>query len=220
LVPESLGSKMTLYPGAVCTKCNKDLGASVDNKVFNEALMAMGQVTSGSKGKSGPRTSINVGKGTVSKTSKGVAVRGTVSGKPNEYLISRFLAKIAVNVLTHIYGSVSTRISHPDFIRFVKMPTNRKEVWPYAAIYTPLKPIVQVGVASKNSLIASPNPTEFNIVNMICASGVFAIPLFRDSDRAMNEARNFVKDCIESQKRNGVKFGMIAEYYAINKLGK
>ena len=220
MVPESLGAKMTLYRGAVCTKCNNDLGASVDNKVFNEPLMAMGQVTSGSKGKSGVRTSINVGKGTVKKTATGVAVQGTVSGKPNEHLVSRFLAKIAVNVLTHLYGSVSTRISHPDLIRFVNMPKSLKEVWPYAAIYTSLKPIAQVGVASKSTLIVLPSPTDFNIVNLTCASGFFAVPLFRDSNRAMEEAKSFVKGCVEDQKRIGAKFGMMAEYYALNNLGK
>ncbi|HEY9764191.1 MAG TPA: HNH endonuclease [Trichocoleus sp.] len=58
IVPESLGGEDTLYLGAVCTKCNTDLGKSVDSKLFEEALMAAGMVALGVKGKKGPRKEI------------------------------------------------------------------------------------------------------------------------------------------------------------------
>ena len=81
VVPESLGAKRTLYPGAVCTKCNNDLGSSVDEKVFREGLVGLGQVATGTHGKKGVRTHIPANRGDVERHGQSVHLKGGMSGK-------------------------------------------------------------------------------------------------------------------------------------------
>lgn len=200
IAPESTGCRATLYPGAVCTKCNRDLGVSVDAKVFNEPMMAMGQVASGAKGKRGVRKNINSGRGTVSKTATGVEIVNTMSGKSNEFVMSRFLAKIAVNQLTQLFGSAHVRLEYPTLIKYVRSPKSKKDIWPYYAVYTVLKPIGKCGVGSKKTGIIRTRP-GYNFVWFICASGLFSIPLDRTSERAFEEAQAYIDSLVENQKR-------------------
>lgn len=215
VVPESLGFEDTLYSGAVCTKCNHDLGASVDSKVFDELLMAFGQVASGTRGKRGRRDRIVARKGEVVRDHRGVGMTGGVSGRPHEFAISRFLAKIAVNVLTNEFGSMDVRLNHPDLIRFVRMPRNRREIWPFEARY------VISGINCGFGRLLVPGQIPINTesvaaVIMRCASGVFALPLRRSDKASIEHARDFVEEFIDEGKKQGVDFGMMIGYRAEN----
>lgn len=218
IIPEALGGKETLYPGAVCTKCNHELGSSVDGKVFKELMMAMGQVASGAEGKTGPRKTIRSRKGVVSKTNDGILMSGGVLGKPNEFETARVLAKVAVNVLTKALGSAQVRISHPSLIKYVRMPKNRHDVWPFVATYTPLKPVAFYGVAQRKSHFVR-MPIRCNLVWLVCASGFFAMPLERGSKTACEDARGWVKSLVQRQKQNGAEFGLMVDYTAKNNEG-
>ncbi len=134
IIPESLGCKETLYDGAVCTKCNNDLGTSVDSKFFREPMAASGQVATGTLGKAGIREKIGV----VEKAGeKGVSIVGGISGSPNDFFVSRAIAKCAINVFTHYYGSRTIRQELIELIDYVRQPRNKNDIWPFAAIYTP-----------------------------------------------------------------------------------
>ena len=217
IVPESLGSKDTLYQGAVCTKCNNSLGSSVDNKVFEEGMFAIGQVSSGAPGKKGSRKHIHSGKGTIKKADDGgVTITNTCSGKRNEYVASRFLAKIAVNVLIDMYNSEYVRSNFQDLIRFVRRPKNKKEIWPYIATFTPLNHISEYGINIENL----PYTMIFNKINfvwVINASGFFAIPVDCKSEELLKKSREYIDKTIEDAKKRGVNFGMMANYTAENK---
>ena len=95
------------------------------------------------------------------------------------------------------------------------MPKSKKEIWPFVATYTTLKPISLYGLASRKSPIIH-KPNEPNFVWLICASGFFAIPLDRDSVRSITEARDFIQERIEQEKARGGKFGMMVGYEANN----
>ena len=173
------------------------------------------QVASGAEGKRGVRKQIHSGKGIICKTDTGVSLTGGDCGKPNKQIVSRFLAKIAVNVLTDVFDSEYVRHKYPDLIRFVKMPKNKKEIWPFAATYTTLKPISIFAphTAYGPTLYKSIEP---NFIKLICASGFFAIPLNRESSYDITIARAYIDNLIKDQETQGSKFGTMMGYTAKN----
>ncbi len=147
--------------------------------------MAMGVVASGVKGKTGkPRNPIHTKqKGIVSKDGPhgGAKVVGAECGVINEHAVSRFLAKAAVNIMTHEMGSVGAMATFPDLIRFVRMPKSRREVWAYEARYMLLGPQPDWRILRSGAGIEDPS-SQYVAVSIGCSSGVFIIPLYRDDE--------------------------------------
>lgn len=204
VVPEALGGRSTLYVGAVCTKCNHDLGKSVDRKIFKEAMIGFGQVATGTAGKRGPRTNIVANDGSVSLDGAGVAVRGARSGKDNERYVARFMAKISVNVLTENYGSVATRLTYPELISYVNMPISGKDIWPYHALLTALPVVPAAWLVRKEAGLLKPiNPGSHRFAALRSASGLIAMPLRRNDVGAAAEAKEFIDEQHETLKAQG-----------------
>ena len=195
IIPESLGSKDTLYPGAVCKKCNNRLGVNVESKMFKEPLMASGQVATGAEGKRGKRNQI--GKH-VSKSKDGVAIQGGISGKDNEFQMSRTIAKAGVNILTHYFGSSFTRDKYPELINYVLQPKSKQDIWPYAAIFTPTGGF---GNSYGFDTITSQD-VKHPIFLFMCASGVFASSPNRSVENGAELTLKLITDCVDNAVKN------------------
>ena len=182
VVPESLGFRETLPQGAVCSKCNSDLAASIDSKVFNEPMMAAGPVAAGVKGKKGrARETVHTKKkGVVSKKGEGgVSMVGGNVGKPNTHDMSRLLAKAAVNAMVYRFGPEAVRAAYPELIRYVRMPKSRREIWPYEAKF------MVPGLKPFWHLLEFPGTSGKSLQDVVgilisCPSGIFITPLRRD----------------------------------------
>lgn len=165
------------------------------------------------------REKIRSGRGTIEKNSTGVTIKNVTSGKDNEQIVSRFLAKAAVNLLVHRFGSGAVRLSHPELIEYVQRPRNKADVWPYYAVYTSLKPVAFAGLATKPSLIIQRND-HYRFAWLITASGFFSIPLDRNSTRSLKEAKDHIDNKMSEIMNGGGQFGMMASYVAENQSGK
>jgi len=193
VLPESLGSKETLYRGAVCKKCNNRLGNNVDSKVFNEPLAAAGQVAQDTEGKRGTRTAI--GKH-VRKKGDGISVVGGESGKPHEFVMSRAIAKCGVNIFTFHFGSDRVRAEFPELINYVLQPKTKEDIWPYACVYTP------VG-GFGNTFGIEPMIVDGSLTPMItfaCASGVFVAFPDRGVGNASEFGHEFIKELLAARE--------------------
>lgn len=220
VVPESLGFTDTLYAGAVCTKCNHDLGSSVDGKVFNELMMAVGVVATGTPGKGGPRRHIRHKKGTVTKRDEIVTMEGATVGRPNEHAMSRVLAKVAVNVLTFNCGSEQVRQHHADLIRFVRMPRSRKEVWPFEAKYLTSSSLRHGFGGILRLSEVDGNIDTIEAIILYCASGVFAVPLHRHDKNNIARAKSHTEEAVRLILKRGRFSGISTGYSAANNDGK
>jgi hypothetical protein len=173
IIPESIGCNKTLYAGAVCKKCNNTLG-KVDNAVFKEPIFASGQIGADVFGKDQrERKSLNK---FVSKSDQGVKIGGTsgdqaISGKPNEYVVSRYIAKCAVNIFLNTYGSGTVRRELFDLVEYVRAPKTREDIWPFVAVYTPVGYVKSVHFSVEG---LKNNGRDHLFAVFICASGLFA----------------------------------------------
>ena len=174
VIPESLGNTETLYRGAVCNKCNQRLGENVDSKFFLEPLFAVGQVATKTPGKKGIRDEIGIH--VKRQTDESVSLSGNC-GVENQYVVSRALAKCAVNILTKVYGSNIVRNRVSDLISYVKAPKNKSDVWPFAALYS-LNAKITVAFWYKEIVL---DDQMVLVVMFSCPSGLFAIPCDRIS---------------------------------------
>lgn len=173
VIPESLGNKKTLYRGSVCTKCNHSLGKNVDSKIFNEALNAAGQVSQEVEGKKGVRGSIGEH---VSKSHTGILIQGATSGKKHEFIMARAIAKCGVNIFTNYFGSQRVREEMPELIQYVREPKSRKDIWPYACVFTPTG-------GFDNSFGIETKQVESGILPIyvvLCASGIYVSAINRN----------------------------------------
>ena len=197
IIPESLGCKDTLYAGAVCKKCNNRLGTNVESKMFKEAMMASGQVATGAEGKRGVRTQI--GKH-VRKEGNGVHIKGAVSGKDNEFQMSRTITKAGVNIITHYFGSSFVRENYIELINYVKQPKSKNDIWPYAAIFTP------AGCFNNSFGLETviSNNDKHPIFLFLCASGVFASSPNRDLNNGAELTLDFITQATDTMlKKKG-----------------
>ena len=218
VVAELLGFRQTLYRGAVCSKCNQDLGDSVDCKAFNEALIAAGLLASDIPGKKGVRKEVRTKKkGRVRSLPGGVEIHGADIGKGNEQAVSRFLAKVGVDVMTDRFGSVSVRAAYPELIRYVRAPKSPSEIWPYQAIYMVPGLVPDWGFFQHNGTTGE-SPLNFAAVTLRCGSGCFVIPLRRDMENFNEQADQFLQTLLVTAKEQGFE-GFSMGYTAENNPG-
>ena len=196
ILPESLGNKATLYPGAVCKKCNNSLGSNVDSKIFNEPMTASGHVAQETPGKKGVRTKIGPH---VEKTQGGVTVTGGISGSDHEFAMSRAIAKCGVNIYTHWFGSLKVRDEFPEIIKFVREPKSRNDIWPYAVALTPVGGFA-LSFGTESFEI---DGTAYPMSICLSASGLFVSPMYRDTPNAALVAHDFVLDRLKDAKDAG-----------------
>ena len=182
VIPEALGGRDTLYKGAVCTGCNHRLGTSVDAKIFDEPMFAAGQVASQIPGKKGVRTKI--GKHVSSQSSGSVRVQDGESGKPHEFTSSRAIAKCAVNVLVDAVGVQTVRTKVPALVNYVRQPTSRSDIWPFAGVFTPLCTI-SVTYSVAGEVVEG---SLFPCIIFTCASGLFSVFADRSVPNGAEEA--------------------------------
>jgi HNH endonuclease len=208
IIPESLGNKQTLYRGAVCNKCNQKFGEKVDSDILKEPLIALGQVATKSEGKKGVRDQI--GKFVKRTGENEVALSGGNSGKSNEYYVSRALAKCAVNILTHFFGSNIISKNQAELISYVNAPKSRNDIWTFAALYTFNTKISIAFWLRKLELEGQ----EILVVMFSCSSGLFAIPHNRDINGLSKELMKMInKEVEEKETEKGFKIENKAEYF-------
>lgn len=138
IVPESLGFKEVLYPGAVCTRCNQRLNHSVDSPFLCDPFVCAGLVGYDIPGKKGTRQTI----GTVRKRADGVTHISGISGKPNFHLLSRGVAKCVANICARQFGTIAVRQHMIDLVEYVRAPRNRDDLWPVVFRAMPMLPLV------------------------------------------------------------------------------
>lgn len=129
ILPESLGFKDLLYPGAVCYSCNQTLNHNVDQPFLREPMICAGLLRHDVRGKKGARTSLHKVRKTENEKEITLHISGD-SGAPNYHFLCRGIAKCAVNILTNICGASRVRAHMRDAINFVRKPSSRQEIWP------------------------------------------------------------------------------------------
>lgn len=209
VIPESLGCRETLYRGAVCAMCNSRL-SKVDEQAFQEALFASGQIATDIPGKKGkPRKSLSKH---VTKKRGGMSIKNAQSGKPNEFRISRLIAKCVVNTFVNSFGSQTSRMELFEIIEYVLMPKSNKDVWPFAAIYTPTGFISSVHFGlDAIDLDGEKHPIAY----FICASGLFASSPYKHVTDLSSGILDFLhKTVAEIEKSTNSKIGMNMTYLA------
>ena len=198
ILPESLGSKGTLYKGAVCNRCNHGLGKNVDEELFREPLIASGQVAQETEGKKGVRSSIR----NVRKEDDTTKVEGGNSGRDHEFHVARAIAKCGVNIFTHHFGSELVREKFPDLIAYVVQPKNRQDIWPYAAAFAPLGGF---GVGFGIETVKTPDE-PYPLFVILSASGILASVPHRDSHDAAETAHDHILSLLaEGEAQRGEK---------------
>lgn len=197
-IPESLGNKKFLmYDGSVCSRCNHTLGHQVDGKILQDPGFALAQIQlqiTGKKNKT--RQKIQHKKSLIEKNANKTTVQDAIFGKPHEKTSSRALAKCAVNILAQEFGSISTRQNFRSLIDYVNQPKanrgsiNSNDIWPYYGFYT----VIQHIVDRKIILFESTEPSISNAagVFIICASGMFGVPLDRRSEKHIDSVMMYV----------------------------
>ncbi|HEY9764192.1 MAG TPA: hypothetical protein V6D07_16810 [Trichocoleus sp.] len=108
-------------------------------------------------------------------------------------------------------------MGYPELIKYVCQPKSTRDIWPFVAHYTTVDQGVKHGVGYLDGPIISPH-RRFNFAFLLCASGHFSIPLDRNSEAALDEARQFIDDVIAHQQINGMSFGgLMVRYEGKNK---
>lgn len=186
VVPESLGFKEVLYPGAVCTRCNQRLNHSVDSPFLRDPLVCAGLVGYDIPGKRGTRQAI----GTVHKSADGITHVSGTSGKPNFHLLSRGVAKCIANICAQQFGTIAVRQHMADLIEYVRAPRNRDDLWPVV-----FRAMPELSLVPEFRLISMPSPTGGNeqlIIAIGFPGGIFVSTVSRKGLQPIP----FLKDCM------------------------
>jgi len=108
-----------------------------------------------------------------------------------------------VNARSHFFGSEEVRSRFPAMVDYVVQPKSRKDLWPYAAIFTPLG-----GFGTSFGIETVDSPIEpYPLFVITCASGIFASAPDKAADDAPETALAYLVDTLEKgETQAGEKF--------------